>query len=256
MSAGIEAIARDAGHRALQLFHGRGDLDIETKGPLDLVSRADRELEVMIADRLHRLHPDDGILGEEGQSVPSRSGRTWVLDPIDGTFNFVRGGAEWGISIGLHDASGPIYGVVNLAVLGQLFAGGVKQPAHLNGSPLPALTAFDKRRASLSVGLVPEMPLDGTLDAIGFVLGEAGFALRACGSCVAGMMEMARSETDVYLGLAEHCWDVMAALPILKSLGASCTLDWSHLSLNDSLFFATGKPDAVERLRPLVERQR
>lgn len=252
MRAEIEAIAREAGALALDFFRTRDTLDIEAKGPLDLVSRADRELEAMIAGRLRRVFPDDGILGEEGGHAPSRSGRTWVLDPIDGTFNFVRGGPEWGVSIGCHDAAGPLFGAVNLPVAGQLLSGGRDDVAWLDGVPLPALASFDRRRGAASVGLVPEAPLDATLAALGFVLGETGLALRICGSCVAGLMEVARGETDAYLGLAEHSWDVMAALPIVTALGGASTLDWRRIRLTDTLRFAAGKPDAVTLLRPLV----
>lgn len=250
----VEAIAREAGEYALERFRDRATLEIESKGALDLVTIVDRELEAMISERLHRLFPQDGILGEEGESISGASGRTWVLDPIDGTFNFMRGGPEWGISIGLHGAGGPIFGVINLPVLGQLFSGGVDEPALLNGRPLTSIGGFDARRASLSIGLVPEAPLLDTLGAVSFVLGKGGFALRASGSCVAGMMEVVRGETDVYLGLAEHSWDVMAALPIAQALGARCSLRWSRVSLADALLFAAGKPAAVARLQPLIDR--
>jgi len=143
MRAEIEAIAREAGALALDFFRTRDTLDIEAKGPLDLVSRADRELEAMIASRLRRAFPDDGILGEEGGHAPSRSGRTWVLDPIDGTFNFVRGGPEWGVSIGCHDAAGPLFGAVNLPVA----IGGAARRASAS-SPRRRSTPRSRRSAS------------------------------------------------------------------------------------------------------------
>jgi len=250
----VEDLARVAGERAMEWFREFDRLKIESKGPLDLVTQADRELEIMIAERLHNLFPDDAIFGEEGRRTSGGSGRTWVVDPIDGTFNFLRGGAEWGISIGLHQTGGPIAGVVNLPVMGQLFCVDGPAPARLNGSPLSALAPFDERRASLSIGLGSQLPLEGALDALGLVMGKAGFALRACGSCIAGMMEVARGETDVYLGLAEHSWDVMAALPIVLSLGGRCSLDWSTVSLNETLFMAAGKSEAVKRLKGLLDR--
>lgn len=248
----VEDVARAAGERAMEWFRELDRLNIESKGPLDLVTQADRELEIMIAERLHNLFPDDAIFGEEGRRTSGGSGGTWVIDPIDGTFNFLRGGGEWGISIGLHQSGGPLLGVVNLPAVGQLFCADGSGPARLNGSPLSTLAAFDERRASLSIGLGSQLPLEGALDVLGLVMGKAGFALRACGSCIAGMMEVARGETDVYLGLAEHSWDVMAALPIVLSLGGRSSLDWSRVSLNEPLFLAAGKSEAVRRLEGML----
>ena len=101
------AVARDAGKLAHRAF---GVSATKMKGRHDVVTEMDREVERFLTDRLAALFPDDGIFGEEGAARPGRSGRTWVLDPIDGTFNFVRGTDCWVVSIGLYAGGAPAFG--------------------------------------------------------------------------------------------------------------------------------------------------
>jgi myo-inositol-1(or 4)-monophosphatase len=246
----LEAIAREAGDLALGCF-GDEALQVEAKGPLDLVTRADREVERFIVDRLRRLFPADGILGEEGTAAQSEIGRTWIIDPIDGTFNFVRGGAEWGVSIGLYHDGAPRFGVVRLPVMHETFSGGTDHLALLNGAPVKRRRAFDPSRACVSIGLAAGVPVRDQSAALAFLL-EAGVAIRCCGSCVAAMMEVARGETDGYIGLGEHSWDVMAAIPIVEALGARTTIPWNDAALRGTLRFVSGVPSLVESLHPFI----
>ncbi|MDX5349599.1 MAG: inositol monophosphatase, partial [Paracoccaceae bacterium] len=96
----LAPLAREAGALALSHFRNLPAAAISEKGPLDLVTTADREVEALIAARLRAACPEDAILGEEGGMAAGRSGRVWVIDPIDGTFNFVRGLPQWAVSIG------------------------------------------------------------------------------------------------------------------------------------------------------------
>ena len=98
MQAIVESIARRAGELAMTHFSALASVPVESKGHLDLVTAADKEVEAFIIEQLREAFPDDGVFGEEGGSVSSRSGRIWVIDPIDGTFNFVRGGDQWAVS--------------------------------------------------------------------------------------------------------------------------------------------------------------
>ena len=86
------AITRDAGKLALDFFHRRDQLEIEHKGMQDLVSLADRQTEDVIRAGLSHAFPDDAIIGEEGGTeAAAAAGPLWIIDPIDGTMNFLRG---------------------------------------------------------------------------------------------------------------------------------------------------------------------
>lgn len=89
---------------------------------VDLVTELDQATERAIVQLIGELRPDDGLLGEEGAATPSRSGYTWVIDPIDGTVNYFYGLPIWAICIGIVDASGePVVGVVHAPQLGETF---------------------------------------------------------------------------------------------------------------------------------------
>ncbi|WP_424186193.1 inositol monophosphatase family protein [Actinokineospora sp. G85] len=110
----------------------------------DLVSEVDRASERMIVDALVAAFPDDGLLGEEGASRTGSSGRRWVIDPLDGTRDYLSGCGQWAVSIGLEDADGtPLLGVVHDPVNRETFTGVRGGGAHLNGAPIAASTQGD-----------------------------------------------------------------------------------------------------------------
>jgi myo-inositol-1(or 4)-monophosphatase len=95
----MTALARNAGVLARQYFSKIDALLIESKGHQDLVSNADREVETFIRTNIAASYPDDGITGEEHGRVEGTSGHVWIIDPIDGTANFVRGIPAWCVVI-------------------------------------------------------------------------------------------------------------------------------------------------------------
>jgi histidinol-phosphatase len=112
------AIARAAGDLTLQWFR-RADLDIERKGDGTPVTAADRAAERHVREALGAEFPDDGILGEEEGPVAGRSGRRWVLDPIDGTKAFTCGVPLYSTLLALEDEHGIAVGVIHLPALGE-----------------------------------------------------------------------------------------------------------------------------------------
>ena len=92
-------IARRAGILALQYW--KSGVGVDTKPDASPVTIADRECERLIASSLEEAFPEDGLLGEEGSSKVSHNGRRWIIDPIDGTRDFVRGNPAWAVLSGL-----------------------------------------------------------------------------------------------------------------------------------------------------------
>lgn len=248
----VETLAREAGDLALEHFHRLADVPVESKGHLDLVTEADKGVEAFLTKRLAQLFPDDGLFGEEGAAVESKSGRVWVVDPIDGTFNFVRGGDQWAVSIGLYENGAPVFGVLNVPVRGQVLSGGNGVPARLNGKPLPQRSGLDRSRAACGVGFHPIIPVEDRLNTLRFVLQDAGMTFRCCGSAVLSLLEIATGEVDGYLGTGESTWDLMAILPILQQIGIESTVDWTATSLSSKLRFACGTPEFLALVAPIV----
>ncbi len=104
-------------------------LDAQNKAEagFDPVTQADRASEAAMRAHLRAYRSEDGILGEEFEAVESRSGLTWVLDPVDGTRGFLAGTPCWGVLIALADADGPFLGVIDQPYIGERFLGGLGQ---------------------------------------------------------------------------------------------------------------------------------
>lgn len=243
--ARVQSIAKEAGEIALNHFSGLSTLSVEAKGPLDLVTAADRDVEQFICDALARAFPEDGVFGEEGAAIAGRSGRTWVIDPIDGTFNFVRGSDGWGISIGLFEKGRPVFGVVNTPVRGEIFSGGDGLPAAVNGKPLPPLRPFNRASAALGVGIHPCVPNDQALRVIGQVMNDLNVAFRVTGSSVISLIDIAKGAVDGYLGRSIPCWDILGLLPALEAMGVTTTIDWTAAGLSGKLDFVCGSSEII-----------
>lgn len=248
----IETLAREAGALALSHFETLATVSVESKGHLDLVTAADQDVEQFITRRLARDFPDDGIFGEEGAAHQGRSGRIWVIDPIDGTFNFVRGGDQWAVSIGLYQAGRPTFGVIHAPVRDQTLVGGDGLPATLNGAPMAQRAGLDANRAACGVGFHPVIPVERRLQTLRFVLEDARMSFRCCGSATISLIEVAVGQVDGYLGMGESTWDLMAAVPILEQIGITSTVDWSRTDLTDKLRFACGTPEFLQAVEPMV----
>lgn len=248
----IQTIARDAGDLALSHFHRLSTLPVETKGHLDLVTVADQEVEAFVTRALIDAFPDDGVFGEEGASRQSRSGRTWVVDPIDGTFNFVRGGDQWAVSIGLYDGRRPVFGVIHVPVRKQTLVGGDGFPSTFNDTTMKQRTGMKAEQAACCVGFHPAIPVDLRLDTLRFVLEDAQMSFRTCGSATLSLIEVAQGQVDGYIGTGDSTWDLMAGLPILEQVGIGCTVNWAQTDLNDKLRFACGTPEFLDAIIALV----
>jgi len=111
IDAATEAAKRGA-EILLQYWEQLGKADADLKARNDWVSRADRESEAAIIAVLHEHFPEDGVLGEEGSRSGGRSGRTWIIDPLDGTSNYLQHFPIWSISIGLQHGDEVVAGVI------------------------------------------------------------------------------------------------------------------------------------------------
>ena len=142
------AVAHEAGAGLREAF-GRA-LEISSKStPTDLVSEADVATERLIRARLEAARPADAIMGEEGDDHPGTSGLRWVVDPLDGTVNFLFGIPLWCVSIACEDSSGAVAGVVFDPMRGETWAATRDGPATLDGAPIHA-----RERDELSSALV------------------------------------------------------------------------------------------------------
>jgi myo-inositol-1(or 4)-monophosphatase len=143
-------VAHEAGAGLRDAFGRLGDLAISAKStPTDLVSEADLTTERLIRARLEAARPDDAILGEEGDDRSGTSGLRWVVDPLDGTVNFLFGIPQWCVSIACEDEGGVLAGVVYDPMREETWAATRDGDATLNGARVRA-----SRRGELATALV------------------------------------------------------------------------------------------------------
>ena len=142
-------VAREAGAQLLEAFAGPA-IEVEAKStPTDLVSAADKAAEELIIGRISAARPGDGFLGEEGAEEAGSSGLRWVVDPLDGTANFLFGLPQWAVSIAVEDEDGVLAGVVYDPPRGELWAATRDGDATLDGTPVRG-----SRRDELATALV------------------------------------------------------------------------------------------------------
>ncbi len=213
------AVAAEAGALAHSYFKRRGELTIEHKGPQDLVSQADREVEELIRRRFAAAFPEDGVLGEENGG-PSR-GPLWVVDPIDGTTNFLHGLAHWGISIAFALEGKVELGVIYSPVLAETYTARRGGGATCNGVPFKASTCTSFADALVGFGSNKRHALPTYLQRLERVLG-AGAEYRRLGSAALNLASVAMGRLDAYFEERLSSWDALAGLLLVTEAGGRC----------------------------------
>ena len=124
-------------------------LEVSSKStPTDLVSEADVEAEELIRSRLAEARPDDALMGEEGDDVPGTSGRRWIVDPLDGTVNFLFGIPQWCVSVALEDEVGVVYD----AMRDECWTAVAGSPPRLDGEVVQATERTELAEAMVATG--------------------------------------------------------------------------------------------------------
>jgi myo-inositol-1(or 4)-monophosphatase len=212
-------LGQEAGVLALRRRPPPGGPQGTLKGAQDWLTEADGAVERLLADRLAAAFPDDGFVGEEGGA--QRAGRLhWVVDPIDGTANFMRGGNRFCVSIGLVEDRTPLLGVIVAPALGEVFAARQGAGATLNGAPIHVADTTDLRRATVEIGWSPRRPNAAFMAVCTRVL-DTGATLRMGGSGALGLADVAAGRQDAFGELHINLWDVAAGLAILAEAGAA-----------------------------------
>ena len=215
--------------RRTEVFAGapQGDGAVRTKSsPTDPVTVVDTETERLLRERLAALRPDDAILGEEeGGAAQAPAGvPVWVLDPIDGTVNFMYGLGAYAVSVGVQIDGVSVAGAVANAATGEVFSA-----ARGHGS----VVIRDGVSTALRCNVVDELPM--ALVATGFAYErerrrrQAGAVaellaevrdIRRVGSCALDLCMVAAGQLDAYFESGVHVWDWAAAALIAEEAGA------------------------------------
>jgi myo-inositol-1(or 4)-monophosphatase len=214
-----EAVAREAGALLRGAFDGP-ELRVSSKStPTDLVSEADHAAERLIRERLSAARPNDGVLGEEGGDHAGTSGVRWVVDPLDGTVNFLFGIPQWAVSIACEDADGALAGVVYDPLRDELFSAERDGVALRDGAPISASTRTDLATALVGTGFGYDAEVRRAQAAVAARLLPDVRDLRRFGSAAVDLAWTACGRLDAYYEHGLNAWDLAAGRLICERAG-------------------------------------
>ena len=215
MDAALD-VARRAGELALEYFE-RGARE-EEKADLSPVTEADRACEKLIARLLAERFPDDGLVGEEGAAAPSRSGRRWIIDPIDGTRDFVRRTQFWAVLVALEERGSIVAGVIHVPVLRETVHAAAGAGCYFNGTRVRASSIGRLDKAVVMISGFRDLWQHADDSKIRNITRSA-WTVRAYGGCY-DLTLLARGKADVWLSGSGNEWDYAPARIIALESGA------------------------------------
>ncbi|MDX6548484.1 MAG: monophosphatase [Gaiellales bacterium] len=212
-------VARAAASLLLERFQQPATGVERKSSSTDMVSDADRDAEALIRGLIREARPLDAILGEEGSSVAGRSGLRWVVDPLDGTTNYLYGLPIWSVSVACEDADGCLVGAVLDPCRDELFAAQRGGGATLNGRPIRVSPAADLSRALIGTGFsyAPEVRRRQARALVDLLPRVRD--IRRGGSAAIDLAWVACGRLDGYYELGTHHWDRAAGLLLVSEAG-------------------------------------
>ena len=214
-----EAVAREAGALLRGAFEGP-ELRVSAKStPTDLVSEADHAAERLIRDRIADARPGDGVLGEEGGDHRGTSGVRWVVDPLDGTVNFLFGLPQWAVSIACEDADGALAGVVYDPLRDELFSVERDGAPTRDGAPIACSDREDIATALVGTGFGYDAEVRRAQAAVAARLLPDVRDIRRFGSAAIDLAWTACGRLDAYYEHGLNAWDLAAGRLLCERAG-------------------------------------
>jgi myo-inositol-1(or 4)-monophosphatase len=222
------AVAVEAGATLMERFGRLSAAEIERHGARDVVTAADQAAESHITRRLRAADADIPVMAEEAQRAAGGAGapggRVWIVDPLDGTVNFIQGIPFFAVSIGLVEDGMPVLGVVHAPALGQTFWGAPgsgafegERPVAVSATPTLAdaivATGFAYRRNELA---------DDNVESLGRIVREAR-GVRRMGAAALDLAYVASGRLDAFWELHLQPWDVAAGAALVRAAGGRVT---------------------------------
>ena len=247
-------LVRQAGQLAVDMWAAPGTLAIESKGVRDFATAADKAVERLILSAIGKQF-GDLVLGEEfGAADVSlvRQGKTlWIVDPIDGTYNYMHGNPRWCVSLGLLVDGVPTLGVIyaphdDVTYLAQRGCG-----AFRNGRPIRVSDARRAEAPMVEVGTSARKDLGDYLETVRRLM-TANIETRRGGSGALGLAAVAAGEIDGYFERHIYAWDVAAALAILAEAGGVASDFFAGDGLLHGNPILAASPVMVTRLQEVI----
>ncbi len=248
--------ARSAGNSLVRNLNQLEKLEVEIKGHNDFVSDADRKAEQIVIDTIHKHYPDHAIHAEES-GVHGESDTVWIIDPLDGTTNFLHGFPVFAVSIGVQVKGRVEHGVVYDPLRQELFTASRGQGAQLDGRKIRVSGRRDLEFALVGTGFPfrqGQRELEPYMNMLRKVL-ENTSGVRRPGAAAIDLCYVAAGRLDAFFETGLAPWDLAAGSLIIREAGGIVSgLDGSESYL-DSGHILTGTPKVYSALAKLCSRE-
>lgn len=212
-------LVRDAGQLAKRMLAEGLRTDYKTSIS-DVVSAADHAAEELISERLAAERPSDGLIGEEGSRRPGDD-RRWVVDPVDGTYNFLNGMPYWCSAVGLSDSDGPLVGAVYYPAVDELWVGGEGLPTSRNGVELSRLTERPLGSIAVCTYVHPANLGDDARQRCWRAVVSKAATVRMMGSASIDLASVAGGRLGLFLQSDLNDWDWLPGAALVRGAGGS-----------------------------------
>lgn len=245
-------LCHEAGGEALSYFKDRGNLSVDQKGTQDWVSQADRNVELLIRARLAEAWPEDGIYGEEHDPKRGTSGFDWVIDPIDGTTNFVNGIPLWTIVLaGVVEGQTEV-GVIHDPNVGETYTALRGDGAYLNGDRMRVAAGTPLSSGSVSVGYSNRVEATNVLPVLTELVTRGAMYHRNA----SGALSIAYVAAGRLLGYMEehmNAWDCLAGQLLVEEAGGRVEVQDAGDMIRDGGRVVLGTPDVFDALVEIAD---
>jgi len=238
---GIMTVATEAAREAGAYLHAnfRAALTIETKADKSLVTNVDREAERIIVERIEAAFPGHNVLAEERGRTSRDSNHLWVIDPLDGTHNYIRGMRAYGVSIGVLEGEAFVAGVIYMPEPDELYTAEQGSGAYRNGERIHV--SAQRNLSTCTTGFDSELRVETTqkLHALGDLCSRI-FNIRMTGSAARSLSHVAEGVLDGVIEFSEKLWDFAAGVVIVQEAGGRVTRhDGGRLTAYDTTYVAS-----------------
>lgn len=222
-------VAREAGEFARTMRLSGVDIAGQKSSSVDIVTKADQATERLIRERLAALRPHDAVFGEEGATTSGTSGLTWVVDPIDGTVNYLYGIPAWGVSVAVVEGEPDpatwttIAAAVANASTGELFSAARGRGATCNDRVLAVSSKTDLSTSLVSTGFAYSADVRAHQGEMMHTILPRVRDIRRMGACSLDLCDLADGRVDAFFEQTLSPWDHAAGALIAREAGATIT---------------------------------
>lgn len=253
LSAALE-IAQQGAKLGHEYFRKLEQLEIESKGQQDFVSAADREVELLIRNQLQRRFPEDGIVGEEFDDVLSQNNFHWVIDPIDGTTNFVSGIPNWCVVLAVSRNNETVIAVIVDPCAGEVWQAVKGEGALLNNKPLSVSRSVSLGVGSVGVGYCNRYSPALIVNFIDELLSQHNGVFFRSASGALMLAYVAAGRLIGYVEPHMKPWDCMAGLLLIEEAGGQVLAVDGESMLAQGGRIIAGCPGVYRQLEQLATR--